>query len=197
MADITWALKEWGVAVKALLSGDLVLLVRKGGIHEAKPVFNVPSDRVLLFPTYEHQSAEQMRKPWRSQVSAKTVPPVGDPMQLLGWAEITHTLELTSPESVSRLHPFHIWTDEWLSDRLAWKPERPAFVLLLRSHCFAEPVALTYEQRYGGCRSWLELAELSALPDSLPVLTDKQYQQRIAAIEAAIAPITSASASRG
>lgn len=195
MVEITWALKEWAVAVEALLAGDLIMLIRKGGIHEAKPVFNVPSDRALLFPTHEHQSTAAMREPWRSRVSSQTVPQVGDAVALPGWAEITHQLQLTGPDLEQRLQPFHVWTDVWLTERLAWKPERPAYALLLRVHRFTAPLQLTYAKQYGGCRSWIELAELPTLPEGAPILTDTAYQAQVSAIAAAIAPTTTAAVS--
>jgi hypothetical protein len=34
MAGLTAAFKEWAIAVEALLSGDLILLLRKGGLRE-------------------------------------------------------------------------------------------------------------------------------------------------------------------
>lgn len=188
MAATVWALKEWAIAVNALLSGDLVLLLRKGGIREAKPVFEVPSDRVLLFPTYEHQKAEAIRAPYANSVAAKSVPQVGDEIRLPGWAVITHQIPLSGQAGiVEALHPFHIWTDEWLIERLAWKPERPAFALLLRGFRFVEPVRLVYQASYGGCRSWIELKHLETLPESLPVLSPAEYDQRVAKIQRAIA----------
>ena len=190
MADMTWALKEWAVALEALLTGELILLIRKGGIHEAKPVFNVPSDRALLFPTYEHQSAAAMREPWRSRVSSQAVPQVGDEVGLPGWVEVSHQLQLTGPDIEQRLQPWHIWADAWLTERLAWKPERPAYALLLRTHRFSTPLKVTYVKRYGGCRSWIELEGIPPLPESQPVLADAAYQQQVEAIESAIAPIT-------
>ena len=190
MTGVTWALKEWAVAVEALLAGDLILLIRKGGIHEAKPVFNVPSDRAVLFPTYEHQSAAAMRAPWRSRTTSQTVPQVGDAVRLPGWVEVTHQLQLTGPNIEQRLQPFHIWTDAWLTERLAWKPERPAYALLLRAHRFTTPIGVTYIKRYGGCRSWVKLAEMPTLPESQPVIADAAYHQQVEAIESAIAPVT-------
>ncbi|WP_204141984.1 DUF1802 family protein [Halomicronema sp. CCY15110] len=190
MSKITWALKEWAVAVEALLARELIVLIRKGGIREAQPVFEVPSDRTILFPTYEHQATEALRAPWHSRVKLQTVPQVGDELTLPGWVEISHQLALTGPDIVQRLHPFHIWTDDWLSDRLAWKPERPAYALCLRVHRFATPLTLTDEQRYGGCRSWVQLPTLATLPASTPVLTVAAYQQRINELITAIAPVT-------
>ena len=190
MNNTTWALKEWAIAVDALLSGDLIILIRKGGIREAKPGFAVLSDRAFLFPTYEHQSAGAMRAPWGFQVTDAAVPMVGESIMLPGWVEITHQVALQGTDIVERLQPFHIWTDEWLTERLAWKPERPAYVLCLRVHRFATPLQLMYEKRFGGCRSWVELSKIKTLPDSLPVLTEAAYQQRVNEVMAAIAPIT-------
>jgi len=192
LSKITWALKEWAIAVEALLAGELIVLIRKGGIREAQPVFEVPSDRAVLFPTYEHQSAAAMRQPWAASMTAATVPTAGDEIMLPGWVEITHQLALQGPDIVERLRPFHIWTDDWLSDRLAWKPERPAYALCLRVHCLATPLTLTYEKRYGGCRSWVQLPAMMALPASTPVLTAATYHQRVSELMTAIAPVTTA-----
>jgi hypothetical protein len=188
MAETIWALKEWAIAVEALLTGDLVLLIRKGGIREAKPFFEVPSDRALLFPTYEHQQPEAIRPPYVDGFEAKPVPPVGAAIPLKGWAEITHQLPLAGNNIIESLHPFHIWTDDWLAERLAWKPERPAFALLLRVYRFVEPLSLVYQKQYGGCRSWIELDFGEALPESSPVLPSETYNQAVSKIQQAIAP---------
>ncbi|MGF1460152.1 MAG: DUF1802 family protein [Leptolyngbyaceae cyanobacterium] len=187
MANSTWALKEWAVVVDALLSGDLILLVRKGGIREQRPVFEVPSDRALLFPTYEHQQVAALRSPWQSQLRSQAVYEVGASVSLSGWAEVTHQLPLKGSDVIEQLHPFHIWTDAWLTERLAWKPERPAFGLLLRAYCLSQPVLLTYQKHHGGCRSWLELDDFAELPIKTPVLSELDYQQRVKDIQQAIA----------
>ena len=50
------AFKEWAVAVDALMSGEQVMLIRKGGISEDSKHFTVIHDKFLLYPTYEHQA---------------------------------------------------------------------------------------------------------------------------------------------
>jgi hypothetical protein len=47
------------------------------------------------------------------------------------------------------------------------------------------PVELPVLPAYGGCKSWLELAE--DIPDAkaVPVLTDEAFQARLCAVEAA------------
>lgn len=174
-----WALKEWAIAVNALLAGDLILLVRKGGIRESRPVFEVPSDRPLLFPTYEHQKLEAICPAYREGFSAQSVPQIGATLSLPGWAEVTHQFLLTMNDPVEQLHPFHIWTDTWLLERLAWKPERPAYILLLRVHRFIRPLSITYQTHHRGCRSWIQLENLGELPESVPVLSNDLYEQRL------------------
>ncbi len=191
MTTIEWALKEWAIAVDALLSGDLILLIRKGGIRESKPYFEVPSDRVFLFPTYEHQSVEAIRSLYQTRFVSQPVPAVGAPITVAGWAQITHQLPLIGPSTVEALHPFHIWTDAWFTERLAWKPERPAYGLLLRVYRFAEPLNLSYKARYGGCRSWIAMDSwANPLPESTTVLADAVYQKRAEAIHRAVATVT-------
>ena len=185
MTTLAWALKEWAIAVDALLSGDLILLIRKGGIREAKPFFEVPSDRAVLFPTYEHQSIEAIRTPYQERLVPQSVPLVGGSVELNGWAQITHQLPIVDASVVERLQPFHIWTDAWLIERLAWKPNRPAYGLLLRTYRFSKPIMLSYEAHYSGCRSWIAIDTLDVLP-SQPVLSDATYQALAADIQQVI-----------
>lgn len=190
MTETIWALKEWSIAVEALLSGDLIALIRKGGIRESRPHFEVPSDRVLLFPTYEHQQAQALRLPYKERLTNRPVPVINEPITLPGWAQITQQFLVPEAESVvAALHPFHVWTDDWLRERLAWKPERPAYVLLLRAYRFSDPVTLLYRQQYGGCRSWITLVDMPALPSSVPVHTEIEYEQQVGAISRVLSAI--------
>ena len=188
MTESLWALKEWAIAVQALGAGDLILLVRKGGIHESRRLFNVPCDRALLFPTYEHQQASALRSPFQSAVTPQAVPALGDRISLQYWAEVTHQLPLAGQRIVEALHPFHIWTDDWLAERLAWKPERPAYALLLRVRRLVAPADISYQAHHQGCRSWIKLQDaVSDVPSSAPVLSDQDYHRQVTHIQAAIA----------
>lgn len=174
MTGIHWALKEWAIAIEALLAGEFILLLRKGGIREPYPSFQVPSRQVLLFPTYEHPRAEALRSPYAERLAQQPRPEIGQPMTIAGWAQITHQVNLSGTSAVAPLHPFHIWTDAWLMERLRWQPDRPAYGLLLRAHRFTTPAKLPYQRQYGGCRSWIEITS-SSLPESTPVLSEATY----------------------
>lgn len=51
------ALKEWAVLVDAMARGDIIAMVRKGGIREQRPGFSVRHDRFVFYPTFFHEKA--------------------------------------------------------------------------------------------------------------------------------------------
>ena len=55
------AFKEWAAVVQALLEGEQILDVRKGGIREDGRHFSVQSTRLWLYPTVEHQQPELLK----------------------------------------------------------------------------------------------------------------------------------------
>lgn len=187
IGEITWAPKEWAIAVDALLSGELIMLLRKGGIREQQSFFSVPSHQVLLFPTHEHQQAGLLRHPYSGQVEQRPVPQIGEVFEVPGWAQITHKLPLSSTAEAlaTCLAPFHIWSSDWVTQRLSWQPERPAYLLLLRAYRFPSPVAMPYQPSYGGCRSWIQLASAVETSD-MPVISAEVYEARIQSIQQAL-----------
>ena len=54
------ALKEWAVLVDAMKRGEIVAMVRKGGIREQRAGFSVRHDRFLLYPTFFHEKANEL-----------------------------------------------------------------------------------------------------------------------------------------
>lgn len=179
--ELSQALKEWAVVVEALLRGEQILLLRKGGIREQQAEFQVPGAPALLFPTYEHQRPELVK----AHVSAQVQPGVSGGLTAItfaGWAEVTHSVPLRQPQDVWGLSAFHLWSEQFVQERWAWKPERPLQLLLLRVYCLPQPQCLPYQPRYGGCRSWIELETSISMSGSQPVLSWQDYQQRTAAV---------------
>jgi hypothetical protein len=172
MTRVATALKEWAVVIEALLTGDTVLLMRKGGIREGS--FTMAGDRVLLYPTYEHQRSHLLRS------EAITIPQELSPGQvtLAAWANITDVLQVSEAEQLQALMPQHIWTEQFASERLKWKPKQPLSVLLLRTYALTQPVKIPEREQYGGCRSWIELESAMEIDEARPVLTQKEYVLR-------------------
>lgn len=182
---LTAALKEWAIAVEALTQGDTILLLRKGGIREAGGRFSVPQSQVWLYPTYEHQKPQLLKPEYGDRVSE--VPSGWHPERVVirSWAEVTHTLQVQEPEVVERLLPFHVWNDQFVTERLNWKPRTPLYVLLLRVYRLAAALEIPYRESYGGCRSWIEL-EVPLEQEGAAALSDQAYEAQVQRILAEI-----------
>ncbi len=179
------ALKEWAIAIEALSAGETVVLLRKGGIREAK--FGVDKPDFWLYPTYEHQKPELLKPEYASRVSPVTSGwhPTTVPIQ--AWAKVTHAFELTEQSVLDSLAPFHIWNDPFAEMRLKWKPRcsssghrpSPLTVLLLRVFRLENPMEIEFDASYGGCRSWTTLLDKMERSASVPAMTNEAYDETI------------------
>jgi len=179
-------LKEWAVIVRALLSGEQILDIRKGGIREDGRHFGVQATRFWLYPTLEHQRAELLKPAYRRWVSEDGEEPgIGDSVQIDGWAEVVGTVTVTEPEELQRLGSKLIWAEDYAASRLQWKRRDPLWVLALRAHRVLEPATLAVGDDFRGCTSWLDLDALgdpSVVP-SEPALSDESFGSRLKLIE--------------
>ncbi len=176
---LTKALKEWAIAVSALAAGETILLLRKGGIREEGKKFKVASQKLWLYPTYEHQKSQLLKSEYSSQVREVPVGWHPEKIAIQSYAEITHTLSVENLVTLEKISPHHIWTQEMLSDRFKWKPQQPLTVLLLKVANLNSPITLPYDQSYGGCKSWIDLQVPICTQDVIPVLTEEAYQQEV------------------
>ena len=183
MDSLRHTLKEWAVAVKALELGETALVVRKGGIREK--AFAVANKRFLLLPGYEHQRPELLKPEYRELLG--TIPDLGDdgPLRFASFAEVKEAYEISEPESLEAIDPYHIWTPEYAESRFRWRPKKPLAVLVLRVYFLPEPVELPYSETYGGCRSWIELEEPVCVAGARPALVDESFERLVSpALEA-------------
>ena len=175
LSTTSHALKEWAVAVEALKQGKTIMLLRKGGIHEQGGRFQVAHDRILLYPTYEHQQPCLLKQKYAEQVTPVKSGWHPETICISSWATITDILPISEEAVVKALLPFHIWNEQFLSDRLKWKPRQPLYVLLLRAYKLAQTQMIPYRSEYGGCKSWINIAEAISIAGAEPVLDDAAY----------------------
>ena len=183
MDSLRHTLKEWAVAVKALELGETALVVRKGGIREK--AFAVANKRFLLLPGYEHQRPELLKPEYRELLG--TIPDLGDdgPLRFASFAEVKEAYEISEPESLEAIDPYHIWTPEYAESRFRWRPKKPLTVLVLRVYLLPEPVELPYSETYGGCKSWIELEEPVSVAGARSALDDESFERLVSpALEA-------------
>ncbi len=177
-----WACKEWAVVVHALLEGEQILDVRKGGLREDGRHFSVQSTRFWLYPTAEHQKPELLKQPYRHWIDLAHAAPVGEPITIEGWADVVKVATVTESAELDAIASKLIWTDDYAASRLGWKKRDPLWVLALRVHRLHEPVTVAWDDGYGGCTSWVELSGLPDDPASLPsepALSDVAFEARL------------------
>jgi hypothetical protein len=182
------AYKEWATIVHALLAGEQVLDVRKGGIREEGRHFAVKANRLWLYPTAEHQKAELLKEPYRHWIDLARAAPVGDPIVIDGWADLVRVATITEQEQLDAIASKLVWTPDYAASRLGWKKRDPLFVLALRVHRLQDPVTVPWSETYGGCTSWVDLDGLPDDPAALPsdpALSDVAFEARLqGAVEA-------------
>jgi hypothetical protein len=177
------ALKEWAVAVKALERGKTALVIRKGGIREK--AFAVANRRFLLLPGYEHQKPGLLKPEYRELL--REIPDLTDdgPLRFTSFAEVNGAYEVSEPESLEAIGPYHMWAPEYAASRFKWRPKKPLTVLVLRTYVLPEAVELPYIEAYGGCKSWIELAEPVSTAGTRPALDDEAFERLVSpALEA-------------
>ncbi|MBD2107496.1 DUF1802 family protein [Nodosilinea sp. FACHB-13] len=185
---VSWVLKEWQVAVTALLQGETILLLRKGGIREAKGQFSLAARQVLLLPTVEHQKAALLKDAFWPLIEGEIIH--DDQVRFDGWATITHALPLTAEAEAAALLPYLVWNEQFVAERLNWQSDRPLYGLLLRAYRFQQPLMLPRHKGYSGCRSWVESGQEVGVENSTPALAEADYQQQVEAILARLPAVT-------
>lgn len=179
--------------VQALLGGEQIVDLRKGGIREEKRVsadgratrrFGIDATRCWLYPTAEHQRADLLKDAYQHWIDIAPAAPVGEPITIHGWADIVDVATISEPEALEALEALEgksIWTADYAASRLAWKARDPLWVLVMRVHRLVEPVTVPWHESYGGCTSWVDLDGLPADPASLPsqpALSDVAFEAR-------------------
>ena len=177
MDSLQHALKEWAVAVRALERGETALVVRKGGIREK--AFAVPRTRFLLLPGYEHQRPELLKPEYRHLMSE--IPDLTDdgPLRFSSFVEVDGAHEVSKAKDLAAIDSHHMWTPEYAESRFKWRPKKPLTVLVLRTYLLPETVELPYGEGYGGCKSWIELAEAVPVDGARPALSDGEFEELV------------------
>ncbi len=176
------ACKEWAAIVQALLEGEQILDVRKGGIREDGRHFAVQANRFWLYPTVEHQKPELLKPAYQRWVDETvSAAPPDRAIRVEGWADVVGIASVTEAEDLDALDGKLIWSRDYIESRLKWKRRDPLSVLALRVHRLVEPVVVPFRESYGGCTSWVGLDGLPADPASLAselALSDVAFEAR-------------------
>ena len=179
------AFKEWHVIVEALVAGEQLLILRKGGISEGRGGFDAAhAGRFWLFPTRFHAQAEKTKpaaarfsEPEEGTASTGTN---ASTITLSAFADVTHHAFLTDWDAVARLDPFHLWTEETIRERFDWSKPPGLHAFVVRVHRLHTPITFPLTPEMGGCKSWIELPLAFDAHPSSPVLDEAEFAARAA-----------------
>ena len=187
------------MTVRALAEGEQLLTLRKGGIREENRHFEIEHDRFFLYPTFDHQRNDLVRRshhPELARALEEGVWPEDEPpaealiqdggipqperVRIRAWAEVSASYLITDPRAIDALSPYYIWTTDYAEKRLHWKRRHPLHVMVLRTYRIPRPVTVKVRPEYHGCRSWIELYR--DLPfEGTPVLSDDEFERAVGA----------------
>jgi hypothetical protein len=177
------ALKEWAVLVDAMARGDIVAMVRKGGIREQRKGFSVRHDRFLLYPTYFHEKAAELAERFRETLGAahERRPPEGT-VRLEYVCDVVGVWAVADLSRLDGAAAEHGLAPAAVASRFHYKDRPGVQVVAVRTRRLPHSVDVPEIRRYAGCVSWVELDHDVDVAGAAPVLTDPALRRRVAAL---------------
>ena len=171
------ALKEWATVVKALENGKQTVILRKGGILETASGLKIESKKFLLFPTFEHQEEKNLKPEYHTYLHEvqKNIPKNGH-NHISSYAEVIDEVDIRTKEKIEALSPFHIWSDEYIKERMNWMPDKPLKAVFLKVYKIPE-TKIPLKSEYQGCKSWININE--DIQEGKPVLSDEDLNRKL------------------
>jgi hypothetical protein len=163
------ALKEWAVLCDAMARGEIVAMVRKGGIREQRAGFSVRHDRFLLYPTFFHEKVAELQPRFASRIAATERSAEGT-IRISHVADVTavwHVRELDRLRAIERHHGL-AWPA--VVSRFEYRGRPEVRVVAVRVSRLPVVHEVEETRRYRGCVSWVELDQAIDVGGAEPVL---------------------------
>ena len=171
------ALKEWATVVTALENGEQTVILRKGGILETASGFKIQAKKFLLFPTFEHQEAKNLKPQFHNYLDeVKLNKPENQHNNITSYAEVIDEKDINSIEKIKALSAFHIWSDSYIDARMNWMPEKPIKAVFLKVYRVPQ-FQIPLKPEYHGCKSWININE--DISGGKSVLSDEELKSRL------------------
>jgi hypothetical protein len=168
------AFKEWACICLALAEGRQAIILRKGGIAESSGTFRMEHTRFWLFPTWEHQKESALVEEARPLIarSVQDRPPPGT-IRLTHFAEVPCVYHVDDLAKAWKLVRLHLWTQDTVESRFNYRTPG-LFVLPVR--LYRMPAGdLPDEERYSGCKTWVDLGRSLSTEGAVPVLSEDEF----------------------
>ena len=185
------ALKEWAVLCDAMARGDVIAMVRKGGIREHRAGFAVRHERFLFYPTFFHERDGELAPRFRGTlaVSHASQPPAGV-VRLSLVADVAAVWHVRELERLRAIESEQGLAWEAVASRFNYRGVPGVQVVAVRASRLSSPVDVPEARRYAGCVSWVELDGDVDVGSSQPVLDGTAFDVRLARMRAALGEAT-------
>jgi hypothetical protein len=181
------ALKEWAVLCDALAQGEIVAMVRKGGIREQRAGFAVRHDRFLLYPTYFHEKSAELQPRFAGRVGAATAtrPPDGV-VRIAHVADVAAVWHVRDLERLRAIDPLHGMAWPAVVSRFEYRGNPEVRVVAVRVSRLPISHDIPEARRYQGCVSWVELDHAIDVSSAVPVLPPPALADRVTVLSDAL-----------
>ena len=181
------ALKEWAVLAQAMGRGEIIAMVRKGGIREQRAGFSVRHDRFVLYPTWFHEKADELAPRFlpHLEVASRDRPPEGRiRIELL--ANVAAVWRVESLEPLREIAGEHGLAWKAVESRFRYRDNPVVHVVAVRVARLPCVADIPEIRRYSGCVSWVALDDAIDVHGAAPVMDDATFLERVAALRAVL-----------
>jgi hypothetical protein len=184
------ALKEWAVLCDAMARGDIIAMVRKGGIREQRAGFAVRHDRFLLYPTFFHAREAELAPRFRETLASADVaqPPSGI-VRLSLVADVAAVWHVSDLDALRAIESEHGLAWSAVESRFNYRGVPGVQVVAVRVSRLPSAADLPEVRRYAGCVSWVELDSDVDVSGASPVLDAARFDERVTRMHAALGEV--------
>lgn len=181
------ALKEWAVLCDAMARGDVIAMVRKGGIREQRAGFTVRHDRFVLYPTYFHERESELAPRFRRTLerSRADQPPAGI-IRISLVADVAAVWHVRELEPLRAIELEHGLAWDAVESRFNYRGVAGVQVVAVRISRLPAAVNVPEARRYQGCVSWVELDADIDVSGTAAIMADADFEGRVARLREAL-----------
>ncbi|HET7564554.1 MAG TPA: DUF1802 family protein [Gemmatimonadaceae bacterium] len=181
------ALKEWAVLVDAMARGEIIALIRKGGIREQRAGFAVRHPRFLLYPTFFHERESELAPRFLPQLEASHANRPPERMLRIGYvADAVAVWRVSELERLRAIEMEHGLAWPAVESRFMYRNLPGVHVVAVRVARLAHDVEIPEARRYGGCVSWVALDGEVDVSGATAVIPAESLDVRLERLHAAL-----------
>ncbi|MGQ0714584.1 MAG: DUF1802 family protein [Gemmatimonadaceae bacterium] len=181
------ALKEWAVLCDAMARGDIIAMVRKGGIREQRTGFAVRHDRFVLYPTYFHEREAELAPRFREALAgSNAIQPTQGTVRVSLVADVAGVWQVNDLERLRAVDGEHGLAWGAVESRFNYRGNPGVQVVAVRVSRLKNATERPELRRYTGCVSWVELEDDVEVSGAQPVLFAAIFDARVAQLRSAL-----------